>query len=161
MRYFDFHTHVILKQLFDEVPNIDSRVSERDVSGPAKICSDLPNIIRSQIHQSQLAEFQEEVIVGAVLYGCEGHLAQEVIVLQNYLKRESQHKMSVKLLQDIASNKVTAFSEFTFSRTFNKYINAPQSFNVLNKSSFSTFLPKDKVNIFFFSRRMSFACRYG
>ena len=149
MRYFDFHSHVILKQLFDENPNIDARLSRNDLSLIPQNCSDLPYIIKTQIHQSQLANFQDEVIIGVVLYGCESFLASNVIILNKYLKGSSQHKMSVKLLQDIASNTYKSFTDFTMSRTLDKFLNAPLSFNILKKSSFDSPLPKDKINIFF------------
>jgi hypothetical protein len=153
MRYFDFHTHIILKQIFAEVPNIDARINRSDVAGIPRTCTDLPNIIQTQIHQSQLASFQDEVVVGVALMGLESYLALEVIPLRRYLKREAQYKMWLPLFEEAGNvNKVPpykTFTEFTLRRTLDKYLNAPLSFNVLNRSSFNSPLPKDKVNIFF------------
>ena len=69
MRYFDFHAHIILKQLFSEQPNIDVRVNGNDVTAIPRWCTDLPNIIQTQSHQSQLASLSGEVIIGAVVAG--------------------------------------------------------------------------------------------
>ncbi|MEQ1676773.1 MAG: hypothetical protein ABL876_08735 [Chitinophagaceae bacterium] len=149
MRYFDFHTHILFKQIFDENPNIDTRISSNDVTALPKLCSDLPNIIQSQIHQSQLADFGEEVIAGVVLYGMESYLAEEVIPLRKFLKSGSKHKLSEKLLKDIAANKYKAFSQFTLERTLNEYIKASSSFNILDGADFAEPLPKNKVNVFF------------
>jgi hypothetical protein len=133
MKYFDCHAHVILKQLFSENVNIDTRISTRDVSAVPQQFTDLPNIIKTQIHQSQLASFNEEVIAGVVLYACERNLAEEVVELQKYLKKESQHKMSLTLLNDIKENKYKAFSDFIMKRTLEPIKNSPQSFNILIK----------------------------
>ncbi|WP_143309463.1 amidohydrolase family protein [Chitinophaga vietnamensis] len=149
MQYFDFHTHVILKQLFDENPNIDAIISPGDVAGIPRLCTDLPNIIETQIHQSQLAEFSDEVIVGAVLYGLESYLASAVIPLRPYLKGSSQHKLSLQLLQDIADNKFHSYTDFAITRTFNSYLQASSSFNILTNQSFNNPLPKNKVSVFF------------
>lgn len=149
MRYFDFHAHILFKQIFDENPNMNTRFGRNEVSGIPKMCTDLPNIIQSQIHQSQLAEYGDEVIVGVVLYGLECFLAEEVIPLRKFLKPASQHKLSLQLLEDVASNKYKAFTDFTISRTLNEYINATETFNILTASSFDVPLPKNKVNIFF------------
>ena len=149
MQYFDFHTHILFKQIFDENPNIDSRISRNDVSGIPRMCSDLPNIIQSQIHQSQLAEYGDEVITGVVLYGLESFLAEEVIPLRQFLNAGAQHKLSKQLLEDVAANRYKAFSQFTLDRTLNAYINATTSFNILDANSFNAPLPKNKVNIFF------------
>lgn len=149
MKYFDFHTHIILKQLFDDNPNIDTRISPGDVAGIPQHCSDLPNIIRAQIHQSQLAEIDEEVIIGVALYALESKLAREVIPLRKFLKKESQHKLSAELLEHIGNNTFKSFKDFTISRTLDSYLNAPSSFNVLSKQSFDAPLKKNVVNIFF------------
>jgi len=149
MQYFDFHTHVILKQLFNDSPNIDARISTNDVDGIPRICTDLPNIIETQIHQSQLADFKDEVIIGAALYGLESYLAEEVIPLRKYLKGSSQYKLSLQLLTDVAANKYTSFTDFTFKRTLECYLNSPGTFNILRKESFKSPLPTNKVNIFF------------
>ncbi|CAN5776523.1 hypothetical protein BH11BAC4_BH11BAC4_26730 [soil metagenome] len=153
MRYFDFHTHVVFKQLFAEVPNLDSKISSQDVSGLPRLCSDLPNIIQTQIHQSQLASFEDEVMVGVVLYGLESYLSKQVIPLRKNLKLASQFKMWLKLFEDIADTTAATtykiFDEFTKKRTLEKYLAAPLSFNVVKKSSFNNSLPKNKVNIFF------------
>jgi microsomal dipeptidase-like Zn-dependent dipeptidase len=149
MKYFDFHAHTILKQCFSDNPNIDTTVSRRDVDGIPRTCTDLPNIIESQIHQSQLAEFDEEVVIGVVLYGMESFLAQEVLKLRHHLRAGSQHKLSGTLLTDIFERVVLPFTDFTIGRTLNNYLNAPQSFNVLRRTSFDQPLPKNKVNLFF------------
>jgi microsomal dipeptidase-like Zn-dependent dipeptidase len=149
MKYFDFHAHIILKQLFSDNPNIDATVSRSDVAGIPAACTDLPNIIESQIHQTQLAEFDEEVVIGVVLYGMESFLAQEVLKLRHLLRTGSQHKLSATLLQDVFNLKVLPFTDFTLGRTLNNYLNAPQSFNVLRRASFDQPLPKNKVNIYF------------
>jgi microsomal dipeptidase-like Zn-dependent dipeptidase len=149
MKYFDFHTHIILKQLFDEHPNIDAKVYSNDVPFIARDCTDLPYIIQSQIHQSQLAELNDEVIIGATLYGCESYLASAVKVLQKNLKPGAQHKMSLAKLDAIAAPDYKTFNTFTKGLTFDSFVNAPLSFNILTKESFSSDLPKNKVNIFF------------
>ncbi|HEY0679508.1 MAG TPA: membrane dipeptidase, partial [Chitinophagaceae bacterium] len=149
MQYFDFHTHVLLKQLFDDNPNIDTRIQRSDVAGIPQACTDLPTIIQSQVHQSQLADFADEIIVGATLYSLESYLAREVIPLRQHLKSSSQHKLSLTLLQGVVNNTVTAFTHFLMERTLDRYLNAPESFNVLTKQSFNGPLPKNKVNVFF------------
>jgi hypothetical protein len=149
MHYFDFHAHIILKQLFDDVPNIDARMSASDVNGVVRTCTELPFIIQTQIHQSQLATFQDEVLIGAVLHSLEDKLAGEVIGLQHFLKPASRHKLSLPLLQDIVEKRFRYFSDFLMSRTLDKYLNAPLSFNIVNKQSFDAPLPKDRVNVFF------------
>lgn len=149
MRYFDFHTHILFKQIFDENPNIDTRIGSKDVSKLPELCSDLPYIISSQIHQSQLADFGDEVMAGVVLYGMESYLAEEVIPLRKYLKTGSRHKLSETLMKDVASNKYKTFSQFTMERTLQQYTKAGTSFNILNTASFTAPLPKSKVNIFF------------
>lgn len=149
MRYFDFHTHVLFKQIFDENPNINAKFGDNDIAGIPKVCTDLPNIIRSQIHQSQLAEYGDEVIVGAVLYGLESYLAKEVIPLRQFLKSSSQHKLSLQLLEDVVSNNYKAFTDFTMTRTLQEYLNASASFNILDANSFNAPLPKNKVNVYF------------
>ncbi|MFC4412825.1 hypothetical protein [Kaistella carnis] len=45
MRFFDFHCHPILKQLFSDSPNIDSLIYKNDVAFLPRFMSDLPNII--------------------------------------------------------------------------------------------------------------------
>jgi len=112
MKYFDFHCHPVLKQLFNDVPNLDSFISRTDVATIPKLCSDLPNIIETQTHQAQLAEFNDEVIVGAVLYSVEKNIAASVIPLRNFLKPSAQFKLSETLLKDIVSNKCRYFSDF-------------------------------------------------
>lgn len=149
MKYFDFHAHILLKQLFSESINIDATTGSGDIGAIPRACSDLSNIISSQIHQSQLANFGDEVIVGVVLYGMESRLAEEVNGLRNLLKPASQHKLSAGLLTQIVGNSVTACSDFTISRTLDNYLNAPHSFNMLDKTNVSGQLPKNKVNVFF------------
>lgn len=153
MRYFDFHCHILLKQLFAQTPNIDSRISRNDVALIPRTCTDLPNILQSQIHQSQLAAFTDEVVVGVVLYGLESFLAEQVIPLRSFLRADSQNKMWVPLFQAIANVAAVPpykmFDSFTLERTMNLYLQASASFNVLTKNSFKTPLPKHKVNIYF------------
>lgn len=149
MRFFDFHCHPILKQLFSDSPNIDSLIYKSDVAFLPKFMSDLPNIIESQIHQSQLAQMNEEVVVGAVLYSPERHVAKAVIPLIPYLKASSRYKLSKTLLEKIEKNEYKAFSDFLMNRTLQPYIDAKTSFNILTKESFKTGLPKNKVNVFF------------
>jgi microsomal dipeptidase-like Zn-dependent dipeptidase len=149
MKYFDFHAHTILKQVFSDNPNIDSTITGGEVNNLVNLCTDVPNIIESQIHQGQLAEFNEEVIIGVVLYGLESNLASEVIPLRDLLKTGSRHKLSQQLLQDIRDNKFKAFTDFAMAGTLDRYLGAPSSFNVLKKSSFNTSLPLNKVNVFF------------
>jgi microsomal dipeptidase-like Zn-dependent dipeptidase len=152
MQFFDFHVHVILKQVFAESPNIDALISRKDVATLPR-CTDLPNVINSQSHQSQLAVFKDHVIIGVVLYGLESYIAKEVLPLRKNLKEGSRHKMSEALLGRIADTTATpcypVCDEFTIGLTLEKYLAAPSSFNVLQKNSFSQPLPKDKVNIFF------------
>ena len=135
MRYFDFHTHILFKQLFDENPNINTFISRNDISGVPKLCTDLPNIIQTQIHQSQLAEYGDEVIAGVVLYGLETFLAKEVIPLRKFLKASSQHKLSEQLLEEVAGDDHKTFTQFTLIRTLNAYLNATESFNILDAIS--------------------------
>lgn len=149
MKLFDFHCHPILKQLFSDSPNIDSLIYKNDVAFIPRFLSDLPTIIASQIHQSQLAQFNQEVVVGAVLYSPEKYVAKAVIPLIPYLKASSRHKLSKNLLEKIESNQYKAFSDFLMDRTLQKFIDANSSFNILTKESFKTGLLKDKVNIFF------------
>ena len=148
MKYFDFHCHPVLKQLFNDEPNLDSFISRSDVATIPKLCSDLPNIIETQTHQAQLAEFNDEVIVGAVLYSVEKNIAASVIPLRNFLKPSAQFKLSETLLKDIVSNKCRYFSDFLMNRTLNNFLKS-SSFNILKKDSFAKPLPKNKVNIFF------------
>lgn len=149
MQYFDFHTHIILKQLFDESPNIDARINSSDVAAIPRDCTDLPEIIQSQIHQSQLAELSDEVIIGATLYGCESYLAAAVQPLQGFLRLTSKHKMSLDKLKAIAADGFPTFTNFTKRATLDAFVQAPQSFNILTKASFANPLPKNKVNVFF------------
>lgn len=149
MRFFDFHCHPILKQLFSDSPNIDALIYKSDVAFLPKFLSDLPNIIESQIHQSQLAQLDEEVIVGAALYSPERYVAKTVIPLISYLKASSRHKLSKNLLEKIESNEYKPFSDFLMKRNLQPYIDASSSFNILNKDSFKKALPKNKVNVFF------------
>jgi microsomal dipeptidase-like Zn-dependent dipeptidase len=149
MTYFDFHAHIILKQLFEDSPNIDTLIYSSDVSLLPAICSDLPYIIESQIHQSQLASFRDQVIVGAVLYGLESELAAAVIPLQTYLKPDSRQKLSVALLQAVAAAGYQTFDAFVVGRTLNLYLQAAATFNVLTKDNVGSALPTNKVNVFF------------
>lgn len=151
MRYFDFHAHIILKQLFADTPNIDSQIVKGDIGFFPGNFTDLVNIFQTQIHQSQLANFVDEEIVGVALYALERNVASEIINLdlQKLMKPTSRHKLSLTLLNDIVSNTYTPFSEFILSRTLAEYLNAPSSFNILSKNSFNSSLPKNKVNIFF------------
>lgn len=149
MKYFDFHAHILLKQLFEDNPNVDSEISQGDVGLVPQLCSDLPYIIETQIHQSQLLSFQDQTIVGAVLYGMESFLAEVVEPLRDYLKQSSRDKLSKSLLEAAKGEHYSTFSKFTRELTFDKYVNSPQYFNVLQKSSFEAPLPADKVNLFF------------
>ena len=149
MRFFDFHCHPILKQLFNDYPNIDALIYKNDVAFIPRFLSDLPYIIESQIHQSQLAQFNDEVVVGAVLYSPERYVAKTVIPLIPYLKASSRYKLSKNLLEKIELNQYKAFSDFLMDRTLQKFIDAKTSFNILTKDSFKKGLPKDKVNVFF------------
>lgn len=149
MKFFDFHCHPILKQLFSDSPNIDSLIYKNDVAVLPKFLSDLPNIIESQIHQSQLAQLNEEVIVGAALYSPERYVAKAVIPLIPYLKASSRFKLSTALLQKIENNQYKAFSDFLMSRNLQPFLDAKTSYNVITKDSFKTGLPKNKVNVFF------------
>lgn len=149
MKYFDFHCHPVLKQLFNDNPNIDAFIYRSDVAAIPKACSDLPSIIETQTHQSQLSEFNDEVILGAVLYSVEKNVAETVIPLRGYLKKASQFKLSEQLLKDIVSNKNRPFSDFLMKRTLDKYLEASSSFHILTKDSFKSPLPKNKVNVFF------------
>lgn len=148
MKYFDFHCHPVLKQLFNDDPNIDTFIYKKDLALIPKGCSELGEIIQTQTHHIQLAEFKDEVIVGAVLYSVEKYVAKNVIPLRSNLKKSSQFKLSKTLLQDIDNNTYKAFSEFLMKRTLEEYIQA-SSYNILTKASFTGSLPKNKVNVFF------------
>jgi len=149
MDYFDFHAHIVLKQVFADQPNIDTIIYPTDIALIPALCTDLPTIIESQIHQSQLASFQDVVIVGAVLYGLESSLANAVIPLQKYLNPASQGKLSATLLADAAAVNYETFTEFVLDRVLSLYLAAPASFNLLSKTAFDSPLPINKVNIFF------------
>jgi microsomal dipeptidase-like Zn-dependent dipeptidase len=153
MRFFDFHCHILLKQLFAEHPNIDSRMSSSDVTWIPKNCTDLPNILQSQIHQSQLADFTDEVVVGVALYGLESYLSQQVIPLRQYLRSSVQDKMWLPLFEAIANNNAVpsykTFDDFTWERTLSYYLKASTSYHILTKDSFTSPLLKNKVNLFF------------
>jgi len=149
MQYFDFHAHIVLKQVFQDKPNIDTIIYASDVSLIPELCSDLPYIIESQIHQSQLASFHDEVIVGAVLHGLESFLAAGVIPLQKNLRQASRYKLSVPLLQAVAAPTYKTFSDFVVTRILDLYLQAKASFNILGPGSFGAPLPTNKVNIFF------------
>jgi hypothetical protein len=107
-----------------------------------------------------LTESDEEVLVGAVLYGMESFLADEVLKLRRHLRAGGQHKLSGTLLNDIFENRVLSFAHFTIEPTLNNYLNASQSFNVLTRTSFDQPFPKNKVNLFFVIERVSLACRF-
>ena len=149
MNYFDFHAHILLKQLFEDNPDIDSEVSQGDVGLIPEFCSDFPYIIETQIHQKQLLSFQSPVIIGAVLYGLESFLSEAVLPLNKYLKKNSRDKLSQTLLTDAKGETYKTFSLFTEARTFEMYVNASQYFNLLSKNSFQAPLPSDRINLFF------------
>lgn len=149
MKFFDFHCHPILKQLFSDSPNIDSLIYKSDVAFLPRFMSDLPNIIESQTHQSQLAQLNEEVLVGAVLYSPERYVAKAVIPLIPYLKSSSRYKLSKNLLEKIEKNESRSFTDFLMKRNLQPFIDAKTSFNILTKDSFKKGLPKNKVNVFF------------
>jgi hypothetical protein len=89
MQFFDFHVHVILKQVFAESPNIDALISRKDVATLPR-CTDLPNVINSQSHQSQLAVFKDHVIIGVVLYGAGKLYRQRSIAAEKKSERGIQ-----------------------------------------------------------------------
>jgi microsomal dipeptidase-like Zn-dependent dipeptidase len=148
MKYFDFHCHPVLKQLFNDDPNIDSFIYKKDLGIIPKACSELGDIIQTQTHHTQLAEFKDEVIVGAVLYSVEKFVAENVIPLRGNLEKASQFKLSKSLLENIKNNDYKSFSGFLMERTLQEYIEA-SSYNILTKSSFKNPLPKNKINVFF------------
>lgn len=149
MNYFDFHCHTIFKQVFAESPGIDSFMNQSDVNTIVQLCTDVPYIIQSQMHQTQLAEFSNETIVGAALYALEKSIADEVAALRGLLKKPARAKLSAQLLSDVSANKCRAFSDFVVERTLDFYLKAPLSFNILTKKSFKNVLPHGKINVFF------------
>ncbi|WP_262152328.1 membrane dipeptidase [Chryseobacterium foetidum] len=149
MKYFDFHCHPILKQLFSDEPNIDSFISKNDLGAIPDWCSELRNVVQTQTNHSQLAEFKDEVVVGATLYSVEKYVAEVVNPLRKNLKKEAQFKLSQTLLKSIADNTYKPFSGFLMERTLGEYLRASSSYNILTKNSFNNPLPKNKVNIFF------------
>ncbi len=148
MRYFDFHAHIIFKQLFDDNPNIDATFGAGDITTLPRECTDLPNIVSSQINQSKLAEINDKVIVGVVLYAPESHLAKEVMPLRQYLRGSSKHKLSAALMNGLALNAVKAFSDFVLDRTLSRYLAASESFHLITPQNLQS-LPANKINIFF------------
>lgn len=149
MNYFDFHAHILLKQLFEDSPDIDETVSQDDVKTLPRDCSDLPFIIETQIHQTQLLSMKSPVLIGTVLYGMESFLAAAVDKLRDNLKDSAQAKLSDSLLKKIAASGYPTFSKFTKERTLDLYLGAPNIFNVLGKANAKAPLDPDKVNIFF------------
>lgn len=153
MRYFDFHCHILLKQLFAEHPNVDTRFSANDVVTLPRICTSLPNILQSQTHQSQLASFNDEVMAGVALYALESQLAAQVIPFRKHLRATAQDKMWVPLFEAVANTGAVPpyplFDLFIQKRTLDTYLQAAASFHVLRKDSFQSPLPKNKVNLFF------------
>jgi len=149
MNYFDFHAHIILKQLFEETPDIDHEISPDDVAFVPKLCTDLPNVIETQILHKQLQSLNGTVIIGAVLYGLESYLAQEVSKLTNLLKSASRYKLSDNLLNAVQDTHYPTFDQFTLQRTLDKYLAATQYFNVLGKNSTFDSLAPDKIQLFF------------
>src|ERR1700748_852972 len=102
MNYFDFHTHVLLKQLFEDSPNIDLEIYPSDVKLLPELCSDLPTIIESQIAPAQLLSLKSQLLIGVALYGLESYLAAAVDPLRSNLKASAQYKLSHQVLMDIA-----------------------------------------------------------
>ncbi len=149
MDYFDFHTHIVFKQVFAEHPNINSYLTSKDVSAIPDLCSDLSNILASQIHQAELANLGGGVITGAVLYGLESYIADTVKGMTKLLKPASRHKLDVKLLVNIANNTEHAFTDFTMKRTLQRYLDATETFNVLKIEDFDEGKLPHKVNVFF------------
>lgn len=149
MDYFDFHTHIVFKQVFAKNPNINSFITAKDVNKIADLCSDLSNIISSQIHQADLANFDGKVITGVVLYGLESYLANTVKDMRTLLKTSSRHKLDFDLLTNIVTNQEKAFSDFTMKRTLQCYLDATETFNVLKPEDFENGNMPNKVNVFF------------
>ena len=149
MNYFDFHAHILLKQLFEDTPDVDETVSQDDVKTLPKDCSDLPFIIETQIHQTQLLSMKSPVLIGTVLYGMESFLAAAVDPLRVNLKDAAQVKLSHKVLTDIAAPGYKTFSTFTKANTLDRYLAAGNYFNVLGKANAKAPLDPGKVNIFF------------
>ncbi|WP_109698656.1 hypothetical protein [Chitinophaga deserti] len=149
MQYFDFHTHPILKQLFSETGSVTDMLGRNEVKVLQTQCTDIPNIIQSQIHPSQLAQYPEGVLLGIVLYSMESFLAAEVIPLRQHLRTGSQHKLSEPLLKKIVLNDYKAFTDFLVNRTLKAYQDNSNIFNVITSDTFANGLPTDKINIFF------------
>ena len=149
MNYFDFHAHILLKQLFEDAPDVDQTVSPGDVKLIPEDCSDLPFIIETQIHQTQLLSMHSPVLIGAALYGMESFLAAVVDPLRSFLKDASQAKLSHNVLTHIAATDHKTFSTFTKANTLDRYLGAPNLFNILGKANATAPLDPKKVNIFF------------
>lgn len=132
---------------------METRLRSDEVALLPKNCTDLPNILQSQIHQSQLSLFADEVIVGVALYGMESKLAEQVLPLRKNLRAEARDKMWEALFTAIASADAQPtyrlFDSFTNERTLALYLQASASFAVLGQQSFRLPLPKNKVNLFF------------
>ena len=151
MNYFDFHTHIVLKQMFEDTPNVDETVSQDDVKTIPKDCTDLPYIIETQIHQSQLLSMKSPVLIGAALYGMESLLAKAVNPLRTYLKDAAQTKLSKAVLDAIQSTVSPTFPTFTnfTQKTLDLYLGATNYFNAIGKTTAAAPLDPDKINIFF------------
>ncbi|WP_126248704.1 hypothetical protein [Chitinophaga rhizosphaerae] len=149
MQYFDFHTHPILKQLFSESGTVTDMLGRNEVKVLQSQCTDIPNIIQSQIHPSQLGNYAEGVLLGIVLYSMESYLAAEVIPLRQHLRAGSQHKLSEPLLKKIVRNEYKAYTDFLINRTLNAYLDNSDIFNVITRDTFTNGLRTDRINIFF------------
>ena len=153
MRYFDFHCHILLKQLFAEHPDIEARILPADVAFLPKDCTDMPNILQAQTHQSQLAKLEDDVMVGAALYGLESYLAREVFPLRKHLRPQAQDKMWETLFNSISGNvpdpPYQLFDQFTRERTLDLYLRNATLFKALQKEDFDSPLPKGKIYLFF------------
>ncbi|WP_341835252.1 hypothetical protein WJU16_20390 [Chitinophaga pollutisoli] len=149
MQYFDFHTHPILKQLFSESGGVTDMIGRNEVKVLQSQCTDIPNIIQSQIHPSQLAHYPDGVLMGVVLYSMESYLAAEVIPLRQHLRNGSQHKLSEPLLKKIVRNDLKAYTDFLVNRTLKAYLDNSDIFQVVTPESFAGGLPSNRIHIFF------------
>ncbi len=149
MQYFDFHTHPILKQLFSETGSVTDMLGRNEVKVLQSQCTDIPNIIQSQIHPSQLAQYPEGVLLGIVLYSMESYLAAEVIPLRQHLRPGSQHKLSEPLLKKIVLNDYKAYTDFLVNRTLKAYLDNSDIFHIVTPETFANGLPANRINIFF------------
>lgn len=149
MNYFDFHAHILLKQLFGDNPDVDDTVSQDDVKLIPKFCTDLPFIIETQMHQKQLLSLGGTIFIGAVLYGMESYLAAAVDPLRAYLKDDAQGKVSDTVLKAIMDPGYHTFTKWTKENTLDRYLASTQYFNIIDKANATAPLDTQKVNLFF------------